>query len=147
LLIWHAFCVFVVTVIYMRDQKLATRPSQAEREIQARVMDVALEVHKNMGLGFGREEYCRALAHELGLENIEFERDKVIQLSYKGSVAGEYRLDFVVGEAVVVAVQAGDHLTDMDETKLKSILKANRMKMGLIVNFSKDILEIRTVER
>jgi GxxExxY protein len=110
-------------------------------------MDVALEVHKNMGLGFGQEEYCRALAHEFGLENIEFERDKIIQLSYKGSVAGEYRLDFVVGEAVAVAVQAGDHLTDMDETKLKSILKANRMKMGLIVNFSKDILEIRTVER
>jgi GxxExxY protein len=134
-------------VICMKEQKLATKPSQAEREIQARVMDVALEVHKNMGLGFGREEYCRALAHEFGLENIEFERDKTIQLSYKGSVAGEYRLDFVVEEAVVVAVQAGDHLTDMDESKLKSILKANRMKMGLIINFSKDILEIRTVER
>jgi GxxExxY protein len=131
----------------MRDQKLATKPKQAEREIQARVMDVALEVHKNMGLGFGREEYCHALAHEFGLENIDFERDKITQLSYKGSVAGEYRLDFVVEGAVVVAVQVGDHLTDLDESKLKSILKANRMKMGLIVNFSKDILEIRTVER
>ncbi|HBC47931.1 MAG TPA: GxxExxY protein [candidate division Zixibacteria bacterium] len=131
----------------MRDQKLATRPSQIERELQARVMDVALEVHKNMGLGFGREEYSRALAHEFGLENIEYERDKITQLAYKDSVAGEYILDFVVEGAVVVAVQAGDHLTDMDESKLKSILKANRMKLGLIINFSKDILEIRTVER
>ncbi len=131
----------------MRDQKLATKPNQVEREVQARVMDVALEVHKNMGLGFGREEYCHALAYEFGLENIEFERDKIIQLAYKGSVAGEYRLDFVVEGALVVAVQTGDHLTDMDESKLKSILKANRMKLGLIINFSKDILEIRTVER
>jgi GxxExxY protein len=131
----------------MREQKLATRPSQIERQIQNRVMDVALEVHKNMGLGFGREEYSRALAHEFGLENIEYERDKIIQLAYKGSVAGEYALDFVVEGAVVVAVQAGDHLTDMDESKLKSILKANRMKLGLIINFSKDILEIKTVER
>ncbi len=141
------FCVTIVTAIYMRDQKLATKPNRMEREIQARVMDVALEVHKNMGLGFGREEYSNALAHEFGLENLEFEKDKIIQLAYKGSVAAEYRLDFVVEGAVVVAVQAGDHLTDMDESKLKSILKANRMKMGLIINFSKDILEIRTVER
>ncbi len=35
----------------------------------------------------------------------------------------------------------------MDESKLKSILKATGLKMGLIINFSKDILEIRTVER
>lgn len=118
-----------------------------EREIQSKVMDVALEVHKNMGLGFGRDEYCHAMAHEFGLENILCERDKNIQLSYKGSVAGEYTLDFIVENSVGVAVLSGDHLTDMDESKLTSILKAIRLKMGLIINFSKDILEIRTVER
>jgi GxxExxY protein len=110
-------------------------------------MDVALEVHKNMGLGFGREEYGRAMAHEFGLEGILFERDKEVLLSYKGSVAGEYILDFVVENVVAVAVLSTDHLTDMDEAKLKSILKATGLKLGLIINFSKDILEIRTVER
>jgi|WetSurMetagenome_2_1015567.scaffolds.fasta_scaffold76599_1 GxxExxY protein len=131
----------------MKDQKVAVKPNRIEREIQTKVMDVALEVHKNMGLGFGREEYGRAMAHEFGLENILFERDKEILLSYKGSVAGEYILDFVVENAVAVAVLSNDHLTDMDESKLKSILKATGLKMGLIINFSKDILEIRTVER
>jgi GxxExxY protein len=131
----------------MKDQKVAVKPNRIEREIQTKVMDVALEVHKNMGLGFGREEYGRAMAHEFGLENILFERDKEILLSYKGSVAGEYILDFIVENAVAVAVLSNDHLTDMDESKLKSILKATGLKMGLIINFSKDILEIRTVER
>ena len=131
----------------MKDQKVAVKPNRLEREIQTKVMDVALEVHKNMGLGFGREEYGRAMAHEFGLENILFERDKEILLSYKGSVAGEYILDFVVENLVAVAVLANDHLTDMDESKLKSILKATGLKLGLIINFSKDILEIRTVER
>jgi GxxExxY protein len=131
----------------MKDQKLATRPGQLEKDIQARVMHVALEVHKNMGLGFGRDEYCQAMAHEFGLEGMLFERDKIVQLSYKGAVAGQYLLDFIVEGAVAVAVLSGDHLTDPDEAKLKSILKATRMKMGLIINFSKDILEIRTVER
>jgi GxxExxY protein len=131
----------------MKEQKLAARPSKTEHEIQSRVMDVALEVHKNMGLGFGKEEYCRAMAHEFSLENLAFEMDKNIELAYKGSVAGKYTLDFIVREAVVVSVLSEDRLTYMDETKMKSILKATRMKMGLIINFSKDILEIRTVER
>jgi len=131
----------------MKEQNLATRPGQAEREVQSKVMDAALEVHKNMGLGLGREEYSRALAYEFGLRNIDHESQKSIKLSYKGSVAGEYQLDFVVASILAVAVLSGSQLTDMDETKLKSILKATKLKMGLIINFSKDILEIRTVER
>jgi len=131
----------------MREQKLASRPGIVERELQAKVMDAALEVHKNMGLGFGPEEYSHALAYEFGLRGMGFERKKNIKLSYKGSVAGEYDLDFVIENALVVAVLSGDHLTDMDETKLKGILKATKLKMGLIINFSKDVLEIRAVER
>jgi GxxExxY protein len=131
----------------MKEQKLATKPDSSERELQAQVMNAALEVHKYMGLGFGQEEYGRALAHEFELRGIAFESKKNIKLSYKGSVAGEYNLDFVVQNALVVAVLATDHLTYMDETKLKSILKAIKLRMGLIISFSKDILEIRTVER
>jgi GxxExxY protein len=131
----------------MKDQKLEVKVNRAEKETQSRVMDVALEVHKNMGLGFGKEEYCRAMAHEFTLEGIPYEIDKSIELAYKGSVAGQYLLDFVVHDSVVVSVLSEDRLTYIDETKMKSILKATRMKMGLIINFSKDILEIRTVER
>jgi GxxExxY protein len=131
----------------MKEQKLATKSTASERELQSRLMDTALEVHKNMGLGFGQEEYSRALSHELTLRNMDFETKKNIKLAYKGSVAGEYVLDFVVQGMVAVAVLSGNHLTDMDDSKLKSILKATKMNMGLIINFSKDILEIRTVER
>ena len=131
----------------MKEQKLAARPTAGERELQSRLTDAALEVHKNMGLGFGREEYSRALSHELTLRNIEFETQKYVKLSYKGSVAGEYVLDFVVQDIIAVAVLSGNRLTDVDDAKLKSILKATKMNIGLIINFSKDILEIRTVER
>ena len=131
----------------MREQKLATKPTANDRALQSSLMDAALEVHKNLGLGFGQEEYSRALAHEMTLRNIAFETKRNVKISYKGSVAGEYLLDFVVQDILAVAVLSGNHLTDMDDAKLKSILKATKMNMGLIINFSKDILEIRTVER
>lgn len=131
----------------MVDRELAIETKTQLKDLQTQVVDSALEVHKNMGLGFGRSEYGRALAHEFGLRNIPFESHKNIKLSYKGSVAGEYSLDFVVDKSLVVMISTGDYLTDMDESKLRSILKSTRLKKGLIANFSKDILEIKTIKR
>lgn len=131
----------------MKGSKLATKNRDSSSELKTQVVDSALEVHKNIGLGFGRQEYSRALGHELGLRDIPFERKKRVKLSYKGSVAGEYDIDFVIQNSLVVMISTGEHLTDADETKLKSILKAIKLESGVIVNFSKDILEIDTVER
>lgn len=115
--------------------------------MRSQVIDSALEVHKNIGLGFGKQEYSQALSHELSLRDIPHERMKKIELSYKGSVAGEYELDFIVRESLVVMLSTDDSATGNDEARLKSIMRANRLKSGLIINFSKDILEIETVER
>lgn len=131
----------------MKDSELTIDSRTVSNDLQSQVVNAALEVHKNMGLGFGRKEYCRALAHEFGLRNIPFESHKNIKLSYKGSVAGEYSLDFVVEKALVVLISTDDHLADVVESKLRSILKSIKLKKGLIVNFSKDILEIKTIKR
>lgn len=131
----------------MKDSELVVDTKTVMNGLQTQVVNSALEVHKNMGLGFGKKEYSRALAHEFGLRDIPFESHKNIKLSYKGSVAGEYNLDFVVDKSLVVLISTDDHLTDIVESKLRSILKSIKMKKGLIVNFSKDILEIKTIKR
>ncbi|MEE9554567.1 MAG: GxxExxY protein [candidate division Zixibacteria bacterium] len=131
----------------MEDSKLAIRESAAAQDLKTQVIDAALEVHKNIGLGFGKQEYSRALAHELGLRDIPFERKKKVKLSYKGSVAGEYNLDFVVDNFLVIFVSTEEQLSLSAESKLKSILRSVKLKSGLILNFSKEILEIKTVKR
>lgn len=131
----------------MKDNNLSVIQNISCADLQTKIVESALEVHKNMGLGFGRGEYGRALSHEFGLREIPFESSKKIKLSYKGSVAGEYDLDFVVGRSLIVMIYTGEHLTEIDETKFKSILKATKLKKGLIINFSKDILEIKTIKQ
>jgi GxxExxY protein len=130
----------------MDNSRLTTKQRLSEKDLKTQVTDAALEVHKNIGLGFGKQEYGRALAHEFNLRDIPFERKKRIKLSYKGSVAGEYNLDFVMDEQVVVLISTGELLSQSEESKLKSILRSIRLKSGLIINFSKEILEIRTVK-
>lgn len=136
-----------LTVNLMEDSKLTINGSFSTGDLKTQVIDAALEVHKNIGLGFGKREYGRALAHELGLRGIPFEHKKRVKLSYKGSVAGEYNLDFVVDDSLVLFVSTEERLSLSADSKLKSILRSVKLKAGLIFNFSKEILEIKTVKR
>jgi len=117
------------------------------KELQDQILEAALEVHKNMGLGFPESAYSQALAYEFDLRKIEYERKKNIKLSYKGSVAGEYTLEFVIKDKIIVMIKAGEPITDSDESKMRSFLKATKLNLGTIVDFSKDTLEIKNVIR
>lgn len=117
------------------------------KELQEQILEAALEVHKNMGLGFQEAAYSQALAYEFDLRKIEYERKKNIKLSYKGSVAGEYDLEFVVKNSIIVMIKAGEPVNESDETKMKSFLKATKLPLGMVVNFGKESLEVKNVHR
>jgi GxxExxY protein len=117
------------------------------KDLQDQILEAALEVHKNMGLGFPESAYSKALAYEFDLRKIGYERQKNIKLSYKGSVAGEYTLEFVVKDKIIVMIKSGEPINESDETKMLSFLKATKLNLGMIIDFSKDTVEIRNVIR
>jgi GxxExxY protein len=117
------------------------------KELQDQILEAALEVHRNMGLGFQESAYSQALAVELDLRKIDYERKKNIKLSYKGSVAGEYTLEFVVSGKIIVMVKADEPINDTDESKMRSFLKATKLPLGMILDFGKETLEIKNVTK
>jgi GxxExxY protein len=122
-------------------------PGMSVKELQNQILEAALEVHKNMGLGFPESAYSKALAYEFDLRKIDYERKKNIKLSYKGSVAGEYTLEYVVDGKIIVMIKAGEPINESDETKMKSFLKATKLNLGMIMDFAKDTVEIKNVIR
>jgi GxxExxY protein len=117
------------------------------KELQEQILEAALEVHKNMGLGFQESAYSQALAYEFDLRKIEYERKKNIKLSYKGSVAGEYDLEFVVKNNIIIMIKAGEPMNESDVTKMKSFLKATKLSLGMLINFGKESLEVKNINR
>ena len=117
------------------------------KELQEQILEAALEVHKNMGLGFQESAYSQALAYEFDLRKIEYERKKNIKLSYKGSVAGEYDLEFVVKNSIIVMIKAGEPMNESDVTKMKSFLKATKLPLGMLINFGKESLEVKNINK
>jgi GxxExxY protein len=115
-------------------------PHQLDETTSA-VIGAALEVHRVLGPGFLETVYEEAIAIEFGLQGIPFERQKPINVSYKGRPVGEGRLDFFVQNSVIVELKAVDKLLPIHQAQLMSYLKATRCRLGLLINFHERLLK------
>ena len=104
------------------------------------VIGAALEVHRDLGPGFLESVYAEAMAVELGLRGVHFERQRPVSVLYKGHEVGEGRLDFIVDSSLVVELKAVEKLLPIHQAQVLSYLKAVRCRLGLVINFHERLL-------
>jgi GxxExxY protein len=105
------------------------------RDLSYRIMEAAFEVQNILGPGFLENIYEKALAHELELRGIPYERQKPIIVNYKGKIVGHHRLDMVVDDKIVLELKAVSMLTDAFKAITKSYLQATGLRLGILINF------------
>ena len=111
-------------------------PSQSIDELARAVIGAAMEVHTVLGAGFLEAVYEQALAIELELRGIPFQRQFPIALTYKGQAVGEARLDFLVGGVLVVELKAVESIHPIHHAQVLNYLKATGHQLGLLMNFN-----------
>jgi len=104
------------------------------------IIGAALEVHRVLGPGFLEAVYAEAMAVELGLRRVRFERQRPIGLLYKGRPVGEGRLDFLVDNALVLELKAVEKLLPIHQAQVLSYLKSTGCQLGLLINFNERLL-------
>ena len=110
-------------------------------DVSAAIIGAAIEVHRILGPGLLESAYEHALAHELALRQIPYERQKRLPLDYKGiHLHCGYRLDLLVANVVVVEIKAIDTLLPLHQAQLLSYLKLGGWKVGLLINFHVPLL-------
>ena len=112
-------------------------------EITGPVIGAAMEVHKILGPGFLESVYDEAFAIELDLRNIQYERQRSIDIFYKGKLAKHFVCDFVIENVVVVELKALSQLSDVEKAQILNYLKATRLPVGLLLNFGTKSLEYK----
>lgn len=98
-------------------------------------------MHRVLGPGFLESVYEEALCVELQLRGIPFKRQPVVAVNYKGQLVGEGRLDFLVGDALIVELKAVDALASIHSAQVISYLKMTAHQLGLLINFNVPILK------
>jgi len=87
------------------------------------VIGAAIEVHRALGPGYLESVYEQALAVELALRGVGFERQVTFALCYKGHPIGEGRLDLLVEGSLIVELKAVEELSAIHMAQALSYLK------------------------
>ena len=105
-------------------------------------------VHNELGCGFLERVYQDALEVEFRLRNIPYEREKLIHVMYKGHPLGEpYRADFICYGKVIVELKSVSEILDVHRAQIINYLKATKMKLGFLINFGEESLNIERIAR
>jgi GxxExxY protein len=105
-------------------------------EITGAVVDSAIAVHSELGPGLLESAYRSCLAHELRRRTLSVIEELPIPLVYRGlELDAGYRIDLLVGGAVIVEVKAVAQLLPVHDAQLISYLKLSGHRVGLLINF------------
>ena len=92
-------------------------------------------VYNTLGYGFLEKVYQSALNIELRALGLEAIQENPINVYYGREVIGEYFIDLLVGNHVIVEIKAVRSLLDEHEAQLLNYLKATPYEVGLLLNF------------
>jgi len=123
-----------------REQIAEQLPEDGRDPLTARIIGCAIEVHRNIGPGLLESTYEEALCVEFALAGLKFRRQAVFPILYKGRAIGEYRVDLLVEELVVVEIKSVERLDPVFEAQVLTYLRASGMRVGLLINFNTRLL-------
>ena len=109
------------------------------------IIGCAFRVANGLGVGFLEKVYENALFHELRKAGLQVEQQKAIQVEYDGVIVGNYVVDLLVENEVIVELKAVKSIDDIHLAQCLNYLHATGLKVALILNFGTPRLGVKRV--
>jgi GxxExxY protein len=128
---------------------LLKKPQQMDKllyeELTGKVIGAAMEVHRELGPGFLESVYEEALAHEMQLQRIPFDRQRPLPVYYKDKQVKEFICDFWIGDKVLVEIKALKSMSNNEEAQMMNYLNATGTRLGIFLNFGERSLKFKRI--
>ena len=105
-----------------------------------------MTVHRTLGNGFQEVIYQRALAIEMNLAGLEFNREFEMPIFYRDQRIGTRRVDFFVESSVSVKIKAISALDNTNLAQEINYLETYNLEIGLLINFGEQSLVFKKLE-
>jgi GxxExxY protein len=110
--------------------------SEREEWIAKQIVDIAINIHKQLGPGLLESVYAKCFYYELLNSNISFEREKLVPIIYNElKIDDGLRLDCLVEQLVIIEFKAQENYHPVWEAQLMSYLKLTDKRLGFLINF------------
>lgn len=99
------------------------------------VLDIAIDVHRELGPGLLESAYEAIMADELVARGHIVQRQLVVPIRYKARTYDRgYRLDLLVDNTVVVEIKSTDRGAPIFEQQVLTYLRGLGLRHGMVVN-------------
>lgn len=116
-----------------------------QKTVSRDVISCAFELSNQLGAGFLESVYENALCVELQNHDIAFERQKRIEVFYKGHQIGSYVADLIVENQLLVELKALSRFSGQRDAQVMNYLKVTGIKVGLLLNFGTPKIGVRRI--
>lgn len=127
------------------DEQIKNDKEFLYSDLTYKIRGAIFEVYNSLGPGFKEITYQKALGEEFIKRNIEFEKEKNLDVVYKNRKVGNYKPDFIIDKKVIIEIKSLLFIGKTEEKQLWSYLKSSNYKLGLLVNFGNSELQIKRI--
>lgn len=112
-------------------------------DLTGRIIGCAMEVHKILGSGFQESVYQKAMAIEMQIQGIPYDREFAMPVFYKSRHISTRRVDFLVNKIISTELKAVHTLDDSHLAQAINYLEAFNLEIGLLLNFGSRSLQFK----
>ena len=98
-----------------------------------------------MGCGFLEKIYENALVIELRLAGLALRQQYPINVLYGGVIVGEYAVDLLVEDRVMVELKATKAFDEVHTAQCMNYLRATGLNLCLLVNFGTPRVQVKRI--
>ena len=109
--------------------------------ITERIIGFAIEVHRVLGPGLLEPSYEAAMRIEFDAAGMKYEHQARLPAYYKGRLLGEYRIDFIIEDLVIVEIKSVERMNPVFDAQLITYLRASHKRVGLLINFNSRLVK------
>jgi len=113
------------------------------KDLSYKIIELALEVHNELGCGFLEKVYENALMLLLDREKIAARQQAPAEVYFQDKVIGQYFADILVDNKLILELKTVDIIANIHIAQVLNYLRATGLKLGLILNFGKPRFEYK----
>jgi len=106
-----------------------------------RIIACAIEVHKHLGPGLLEKLYKESMVIEMESCGLKVEKNVKVAVEYRGKPIGEYFIDILVEDAVILELKSVERHDPVFEAQILSYMKLTGKKVGLPINFNSKMVK------
>jgi GxxExxY protein len=104
-------------------------------DITGKVLGAFYTVYNTLGFGFNEKVYENAMVIELNKQGLHAEPQVPIPVYYANHLVGNYIVDMIVNQLVIIELKASKVIHPEFESQLLNYLKASVIEVGMLLNF------------